>query len=994
MPYKLRKAPKKDAYWVVNKQTGKKYSHEPLPHKTAIKQLRALYAQENGYKQNLKGGELNNPELLLEYQRAIKQVMDNMRQKNEQLIQKEKAALDGNMTGGLFYPGTDEVPIPLDENRYKKSFWEKVGEFFEMIGKAILKGLQAIGNFFGKMFTTIINTVSALGNILGDVFTGKFEHLASSGSAFLVALDEMADAVPGLGVFKSITNVISSVVQGKAPNLGDILEIGTAIAGALTLGAGSVASSVAKTVVKNIAKDIAMSAVMAGVAGAITPDEVAEKEMIDDGTIRDDIEQTMKNDIAARIQARLGDGSEEYANQEAAKILFKQWLKEHPEVPQYIFRSQIRNKEEIVVFASKAVFDEANLTVPHGQNIDTELEQLRRQIGYGQLGFDKNLGDDILKLWFFRQPNYMFYASEYNANILGAVARAKDGTPVSTNPLENNPFYGLNKHDQIVLEQIALDNAFVADKPYIENVLADLKTKLSGKSYIIAFRKSGKDLRTFFGEFRDKLIPTLQDYDKLTPNGKERIKDVVENAMRNYYVQITRQDEYNKDLIEAVDEQLKDKAGDFIPEALDGLISILAEQNKTISREQYDALLQSATIERQNISNTFVRDALTKLIKDNFKTKGTLLDNEQLTQFISDMTQRLQEKINDSLTSFFLKKPMSDFNALKEAKGHVNNQESKIWGMYGSMDADRASPESLAELERLRNIVKSMEFEILTNPSNFKSTNTKTLEIENGTAVIDKKYEILKRKVRIDDEQALLMAKIAAENEYSRDRTNEEAKQKYIKLSREHYAYIQEGIWRIFQELDAQRLQEIEELKKNVNANVPVKFQTEDELRIELGLKPKPRPVSTPVLQPPPALEKTKGKAKIKPTLSKAEPPPPPMIAPNVANAEKVPIHEEEENPTNVEEPPVIQQQKDAEDKERQAQEDAADEAPKEVAPKRRSTRPETKITQDEVIGTEVATGILKTQIPAIVKELRKFNQRAMATMAAAPRRRFGRGNF
>jgi hypothetical protein len=118
------------------------------------------------------------------------------------------------------------------------------------------------------------------------------------------------------------------------------------------------------------------------------------------------------------------------------------------------------------------------------------------------------------------------------------------------------------------------------------------------------------------------------------------------------------------------------------------------------------------------------------------------------------------------------------------------------------------------------------------------------------------------------------------------------------------------------------------------------------------------------------------------------------MIAPNVAKAVEVPIKEEEENPTNVEPPPVIQQQKDAEDKEQQAQIEAVEEAPEQIVPKRRSTRPETKITQDEVIGTEVATGILKTQIPAIVKELRKFNQRAMAMMAAAPRRRFGRGNF
>ena len=46
MPYKLRKAPKRDLYWVVNKETGKKYSNEPLPKERAKAQMKALYAQE------------------------------------------------------------------------------------------------------------------------------------------------------------------------------------------------------------------------------------------------------------------------------------------------------------------------------------------------------------------------------------------------------------------------------------------------------------------------------------------------------------------------------------------------------------------------------------------------------------------------------------------------------------------------------------------------------------------------------------------------------------------------------------------------------------------------------------------------------------------------------------------------------------------------------------------------------------------------------------
>lgn len=46
MPYKLRKKPRANLYWVVNSETGKKHSYEALDKPTAIKQMRALYANE------------------------------------------------------------------------------------------------------------------------------------------------------------------------------------------------------------------------------------------------------------------------------------------------------------------------------------------------------------------------------------------------------------------------------------------------------------------------------------------------------------------------------------------------------------------------------------------------------------------------------------------------------------------------------------------------------------------------------------------------------------------------------------------------------------------------------------------------------------------------------------------------------------------------------------------------------------------------------------
>jgi hypothetical protein len=49
MPYSLRKAPKRELYWVVSKESGKKHSTEPIPKARAEAQMKALYAVEGGY---------------------------------------------------------------------------------------------------------------------------------------------------------------------------------------------------------------------------------------------------------------------------------------------------------------------------------------------------------------------------------------------------------------------------------------------------------------------------------------------------------------------------------------------------------------------------------------------------------------------------------------------------------------------------------------------------------------------------------------------------------------------------------------------------------------------------------------------------------------------------------------------------------------------------------------------------------------------------------
>jgi len=56
MPYKLRKAPKRDLYWVIA-QDGKHMSKEPIPKERAEAQIRALYASER----QQKGGSKTRP---------------------------------------------------------------------------------------------------------------------------------------------------------------------------------------------------------------------------------------------------------------------------------------------------------------------------------------------------------------------------------------------------------------------------------------------------------------------------------------------------------------------------------------------------------------------------------------------------------------------------------------------------------------------------------------------------------------------------------------------------------------------------------------------------------------------------------------------------------------------------------------------------------------------------------------------------------------------
>ena len=43
MPYKLKRKPSTNLYWVVNAITGRHMSKDPMPYQRALAQMRALY---------------------------------------------------------------------------------------------------------------------------------------------------------------------------------------------------------------------------------------------------------------------------------------------------------------------------------------------------------------------------------------------------------------------------------------------------------------------------------------------------------------------------------------------------------------------------------------------------------------------------------------------------------------------------------------------------------------------------------------------------------------------------------------------------------------------------------------------------------------------------------------------------------------------------------------------------------------------------------------
>jgi len=79
MPYKLRKAPKRDLYWVVTTETGKKHSKDPIPMDKAKAQLRILESA-------LKGSGRVTQQKLHDLKTEYTQVVQQIQQEHQKMV--------------------------------------------------------------------------------------------------------------------------------------------------------------------------------------------------------------------------------------------------------------------------------------------------------------------------------------------------------------------------------------------------------------------------------------------------------------------------------------------------------------------------------------------------------------------------------------------------------------------------------------------------------------------------------------------------------------------------------------------------------------------------------------------------------------------------------------------------------------------------------------------------------------------------------------------
>lgn len=100
MPYKLRKKPNHDLYWVVNKENGHKYSKEALPKENAKAQMRALYASEKSG-----GVTISKPDFIKEHEKLLRILKSGKKSELMAEAADQSAELKKVLSGGAIHKG-------------------------------------------------------------------------------------------------------------------------------------------------------------------------------------------------------------------------------------------------------------------------------------------------------------------------------------------------------------------------------------------------------------------------------------------------------------------------------------------------------------------------------------------------------------------------------------------------------------------------------------------------------------------------------------------------------------------------------------------------------------------------------------------------------------------------------------------------------------------------------------------------------------------------
>jgi hypothetical protein len=137
--YRLRKAPRRDLYWVVSTDSGEKHSKDPLPKKRAEAQMRALYAAKAK-----RGGQYFNP-LVSAAKGTLKEDVAKATEEQAARLSREQAAYKERVAKAT------EAPEWIKGLESGVETVASLGEKLPGVGKAFEMGNQLRRELFGSI---------------------------------------------------------------------------------------------------------------------------------------------------------------------------------------------------------------------------------------------------------------------------------------------------------------------------------------------------------------------------------------------------------------------------------------------------------------------------------------------------------------------------------------------------------------------------------------------------------------------------------------------------------------------------------------------------------------------------------------------------------------------------------------------------------------------------------------------------------------------------